>query len=284
MQSMNASPVKTSRGPAWWCVTVLGCVVIVVSALLSLISAISLLMLLAGSYGTQSATLGGFVTVVVLPPVGLMTGIGLLCRWKWAWIVMQGIVLWVVAINVHTLATARPTTTTTTSPSGVKTTTVASGPNYVSGPLIVVGAGALAMLWLPGVRRGFGLVAGRRAVAEPVVTPVTVGVGAAAAGPWPEPGHRATYPVATRSQRRALWLVVVVLVALAGGMGWLVSRGVGRGVTVWPARRASQQRVVSRQAEPVMFWTVIGLYGVVGLGAGAGAAWGVREARRLRVV
>jgi hypothetical protein len=58
--------------------------VILGSAALTPISVVSFLMIVAGSHGTASATLLGFLNVVVVPPVTLIAGIGLLRRKAWA--------------------------------------------------------------------------------------------------------------------------------------------------------------------------------------------------------
>ncbi len=88
-------------------------------------------------------------------------------------------------------------------------------------------------------------------------------------------------PQATASQRRALLLAIVLLLAMAGGTAWLVHRGVATGTALWPARRATPHRAVSRAVEPAMFWFAIGLYGVVAITTGGLAALGVRELYRL---
>ena len=69
------------------------------------------------------------------------------------------------------------------------------------------------------------------------------------------------------SEFLALLAFVVILLGIAGGMAWLVGTGVKRGETYWPATRNSQQRVVAQAKEPVMFWTSIGVYSSIGLGA-----------------
>jgi hypothetical protein len=91
-------------------------------------------------------------------------------------------------------------------------------------------------------------------------------------------------PLAARpTQGMGAFLVFIVLfLALAGGMGWLVQSGLGKGETWWPAKRASQSRAVLRAGEPAMFWTAIGLYTAIGLGSAGFAAWLGKEGVRLR--
>jgi hypothetical protein len=120
-------------------VTVIGCLFIVTGTLLLPISAISLLMILTGSEGTASLEVTGFLSVVVAPPAAIATGIGLLCRRAWAWPVALLLLGFLVALNVHTLLNRRSTTETTVSPSGLRTTVLASPPDYHSVPLIAIG-------------------------------------------------------------------------------------------------------------------------------------------------
>src|SRR4051812_284039 len=77
---------------------------------------------------------------------------------------------------------------------------------------------------------------------------------------------RARPVVSSPSGTRALFIAVVMLFAVAGGMGWLVTRDLVRGETHYPTTRPSLRRVVSRPREPVMFWTSIGLYAMIGAG------------------
>ena len=55
-------------------VTAVAWLVIVASAVLSLVSTVALLMLVVGSHGTASTTLLGFLSVVVLPTISLLAG------------------------------------------------------------------------------------------------------------------------------------------------------------------------------------------------------------------
>jgi len=94
---------------------------------------------------------------------------------------------------------------------------------------------------------------------------------------------RVTKPTATAKQHRALLLVIVLLLGIAGAMGWFVKRGLDNGTILFPSKRSSLQRTISRQQEPVRFWLAIGFYSALGLGTGGLALWFVREARRLNV-
>lgn len=65
--------------------TVLAWTLIGLSVVLLPISLITALMLVAQSYGTASADLGGILRVVLAPPATLIAGIALLRRYAWAW-------------------------------------------------------------------------------------------------------------------------------------------------------------------------------------------------------
>lgn len=86
----------------------------------------------------------------------------------------------------------------------------------------------------------------------------------------------------TWQQGAAMAAVILILIGVAGGMGWLVVQGISQGETKMPSKHASHRRVLKREEEPVSFWAALGVYGLVGLGSGVWAGWFVREAWRLR--
>lgn len=92
------------------------------------------------------------------------------------------------------------------------------------------------------------------------------------------PARKAAPPVAGK---RALLVAVLLLFAIAGGMGLLVTRGLARGETYLPTKRAFLRRTVSRQQEPGMYWVSIGVYAAIGAATLTLGALGVREGRRL---
>lgn len=81
---------------------------------------------------------------------------------------------------------------------------------------------------------------------------------------------------------RALLVAVLLLLAIAAGMMWLVISGLLQGETVLPIRQAYLRRTLSRHEEPAMFWLVIGVYTSIGAGALTLGGLGVRAWRRLR--
>jgi hypothetical protein len=86
----------------------------------------------------------------------------------------------------------------------------------------------------------------------------------------------------TWKQWAAMAAVILVLIGVSGGMGLMVMRGVSQGETVMPSKLASHRRELTREEEPVSFWAVLGVYGLVGLGSGVWAGWFLREAWRLK--
>src|SRR5262245_35310693 len=78
----SAPPTRPTRSPL---VTALAWCMIVLSALGCIVSMASLLMVLAGSHGSASATLTGGLVVMGIPPATLIASIGLLRRWRWAY-------------------------------------------------------------------------------------------------------------------------------------------------------------------------------------------------------
>lgn len=353
-------------------VTLLGWAVAAGGLILTPISFISLLMILAGSYGTKTSDPLGFFLVIVAPPLAVLVGIGLVFRWRWAWLCL---VAGLVAVLVwQALEWRRPPAgppVTTVSPSGVRMTTYRSGPQ-VSPPLVIVCLGLLALMLTKRVRRDFGW-SGRPADPPPIPlrgeVPAGVVIGASQNqgtrgwrvghqgrdrmyyeewrdGGWqrididgemltgrahhviyfpsPESWRRlpawacdrqeeiiariksefrepdyeysehtgawaasaggslpaAPVPGNTRSgQRAALLGALVVLLGLAGWMGWLVAQGLGIGKMPFPSSKSALRRTVVRESEPAMFWVCLGLYAGAGAGSLGLIVWGWRQTR-----
>lgn len=82
------------------------------------------------------------------------------------------------------------------------------------------------------------------------------------------------------SQARALLVYVIAMLAVAGGTGWLVVRGLTQGKTGLPAKGASFHQVVDRDRDPAIFWMAIGVYGVLCCSTAGFAWWLAREGLR----
>lgn len=87
---------------------------------------------------------------------------------------------------------------------------------------------------------------------------------------------------ATPKQLFTLFVCIILMLGVAGWMGWMVKEGLDRKETSLPLKRPSLRRVVSCDQEPAMYWTAIGIYGSLGVGCGVLGLWGIREAFRLR--
>ena len=268
-------PSLPPRGSVF--VTALAWTTIVLSALLIPISGISLLMILVKSYGTASTTAMGFFSVVVAPPMTFFAGIGFLRRWKWAWAYVLLLLALFIASNAWQLLSPRPETTTYTSTSGMPTTTFTSyGSDRHHLPIVLICAALLVKLLTPSVRSEFW---DSQKSSGPPATPLRpVRSCAMADAPAPPPIPAGTN--VTVKQRVALLLAIVLVLSIASGMAWLVKSGLQKGTTFFPAKQISQQRPVSRQQEPAMFWVAIGLYSAIGIGTGGLGLWGIREVFR----
>ena len=106
--------------------------------------------------------------------------------------------------------------------------------------------------------------------------------GPVVAGPSVVEAHGGRETV-TWQQGAAMAAVILILMGVSVGMGWLVAQGISQGETKMPSKHASHRRVLKREEEPVSFWAALGVYGLVGLGSGVWAGWFVREAWRLKV-
>jgi hypothetical protein len=102
-----------------------------------------------------------------------------------------------------------------------------------------------------------------------------------AAPPRPVSPPHAAAPAASARQRAALWLAIVLLLGIAGAMGWLVKNSLETDSTTLRVLRPSLRRPISRVDEPATFWLAVSLYAVIGLGTGGLALRGIREASRL---
>ena len=119
-------------------VTLLALLMMLTGALGLPISAITALMLIAGSYGTANAGFLDSCGVVLGPLVLVGTGLGLLKRWTWA---LYTTMLMLAVVAVHhgwKIAHGPSETKTHTTETGVRVTVTTSGPHAYALPILAV--------------------------------------------------------------------------------------------------------------------------------------------------
>ncbi len=280
-----ASPTAPRRSRF---VTLFSWCLIIGAALLVPVSTVTLMMLLVGSDGTANATWSGALLVVGGPPATVLAGVGLLRRHRWAYVFVLVLLTSVLVRNIVILQRGPTPERTSISPTGLRTTTLAS---EVNRPLhltaIVVCLALLAKLLVRSTRSEFNLRPATRAASpirlqrpKPLTPPAAAAPITVQADRLPRAQARAL--AATPQQMRALWIAISVILALSAGTAYLALTGVKHGRTYLPVKRASLQRVVQQGHDPALFWFSVGLYGAISLGALGLAGWGVREAHRLK--
>jgi len=261
-------------------VTLLAWAIIAISTLLLPISLMTLLMILAGSQGTSTFNPLGFVGIVMAPAASVVAGIGLLCRRNWGRYFIIILFALLIAYNGWQLVAAGPETTTYTSSTGVKTTVETSyGYKGYNLPIMLVCALLLAGLCRRSVRDEF----------KSTPTPPPLATSPLAAPPASTGGHAGISPPMTTTvpsqpsparQRLVLWLVISIMMCIAGGLIWLATSGIQNGETYLPSSKPSQRRTIIRQDEPATYWLSIGIYGLAGLASAAAGLWLTRQALR----
>ena len=123
-----------------------------VGALGAPISALALLMILAGGPGSSTHDPLGFLIVVVGPPAAVVAGIGLLRRKRWAHHFLLALLIWALAHNVYLLARGPIPQSTHVSPAGVPTTVLATPVSAYTLPTLFVCACLIIALLSPKVR------------------------------------------------------------------------------------------------------------------------------------
>lgn len=141
-------------------VTILAWIVIALSALMLPISAITAIMVAVGSYGTANTDVLGYFTIVVAPPLTLAAGVCMLLRQAWSRYYIIAALVLVVGVNARDMMREPTPQTTTISPTGVRTTVLASVPTY-SVPAMVAALAAIALLLTRRVREEFGAARAR---------------------------------------------------------------------------------------------------------------------------
>ena len=160
---MSASPERAPGPippPRSAVVTLLAWLVIGASGLLLPISYISLLMVLAGSYGTSNIEPIGALVVLAGPTATLVAGIGLLRRRRWAWRCMVAVLTVIVLSNFLPFLAPSAPPVVHVAADGLKTTVVSAGATG-SLPLIAVAFGLLITLLSRRVRSEFPASAAR---------------------------------------------------------------------------------------------------------------------------
>lgn len=250
-------------------VLALGAVIVVGAGLLSIISFMALLMIIAGSYGTQSTTLAGFVQVVVAPPAALITGVGFMLHRRWAWwVLVAGLAAALVWSLAEAVRGAPPM--------------AEGGVAALSLPMIVAAVSAvmLGLACLPPVRTAFRSAGHVDAPGHP--GPARGGGTALPVHSSPTAGVREAPPRARSTpatERMAVAIVVLVLLAIAAAAGWLIAGGLETGTVRLPTGRWSQSLTAVRAEEPIQFWVGLGLYGAVAAGCLGLALWILAHAR-----
>jgi len=152
-----APPARVTRRRWSILVTLLGVLVMAAAGLLSIVSFFALLMIVAGSYGSQTSDPLGFLTVIVAPPLSVIAGLGLILRWRWSRYYLLLLFAVLIGANIAELARGGVTTTRHTTAAGVVATSrnTWGGPNRHSIPIITACAAGIVVLLLPAVRREF---------------------------------------------------------------------------------------------------------------------------------
>ena len=136
--------------------TALGWMLIVAGAIVTPVSAISSLMILAGSHGTANASFIGGLVIVGGPPATLVSGIGLLRRWRWAYGYVAVLLIVCATYNLMRLLRGSTPQVSTVRPDGVIHTVLASSVDYPLHLLIIATSVALLVkLLTPAMRAEF---------------------------------------------------------------------------------------------------------------------------------
>ncbi len=262
-----ADPDTATRGSVHdRLVTLLGWLLVVAGGLLLPVAGITLLMLVARSYGTAGANLGGVLLIVGGPPGAVVAGIGLIRRWRWAHPTVT-LAAAVVAV-VHFIGVLRGPVdgSSRVLPSGTRVTHSPTGPRG-SGAVAMTASAVFFWFLSPAVRRRFRGPDRRRNLPEPSVDCV-------AEGP----------PIIPPSGPRAVpmprpWAIPAVLIApfLASGFFlWLAAGGISSGRIHLPSRRGGTGHTVDRTRNPGVFWASVGFHSVAATGCAGLAVFVLR--------
>jgi hypothetical protein len=134
--------------------TALAWLLMAAGLLLSPISVITALMLLAGSHGTANASIGGILLFVFGPSAALLTGFALWRRWRWGWIAAVLVLASVLLLQIAGWWHGPTPQRSYLSDRGTPTTVSAAAAPY-SLPVALTCVALLAFLLQPRVRRAF---------------------------------------------------------------------------------------------------------------------------------
>lgn len=278
----SPAPVKRSRF-----VSGVGVIMILLGFVVLPISLISGLMLMAQSHGSQSATLDGFISVVLLPPLAIVAGFGLYRRKGWAYWLAQGILGWLILWNLwHELTT--PSGTIYTSSSGVETIVNTPDYSYSAMPLILICLLVFIALLRKSVRVEFFAVvpsmtlkqaptAGNQTGSPPsadIPRRFRAGSPGAKSHKMPHPVEASTPAAIGRKENtswRGLAAPVASLFVFSVAAGWLILDGLSSGEVRSIARHGAS--LLSRAEDPGQYWLSIAVFGVLGMAAAVLGVW-----------
>lgn len=126
------------------------------------ISAISWAMIIAGSYGTQTADLAGIFTVLLGPALLVICGIGLLRNRPWAWFGAVLLALLALSFSLTDFLRQPSPPVVSVSASGTVSTVYSSGGGMAALPALLGSSVALALLMIPSVRARFRRARGKK--------------------------------------------------------------------------------------------------------------------------
>lgn len=152
MPSPTSIPPTIRRSLA---ITVLGWLIFAGGLALTPISFISLLMIVAGSPGTQTFDPVGFFLVVIAPPLAIVAGFGVVRRWTWGWPAVVASLLVALAWNLYQAFKPLPESPTVTISSGGTKMTTYHSRSATALPTAAVATALLLVFSRGTVRREF---------------------------------------------------------------------------------------------------------------------------------
>lgn len=260
--------------------TLLGGVTLLVGGLGSIFSLFALLLALGKPYANAFDPLGIFL-IFILPPVTLLAGVGLLLRQRWArwWMIL--LMVGLVALGVQGLVAPTheiPAYAPVPGPAadGLRETVIVQSITSITvGILVLIG------LFLPRTRSEFSSAKSNVAVHNAKAESWRVGrhnrdlLNYEQIGTIPRTAASVVAPSATAIPSKSDGTILpafIFLICVTVACLWFVSQGVKTNEIRLPARGSGNQRVV-RAEKPALFWTSIGLLGIIGATSTGTAIW-----------